>query len=665
MLDAYTVRKAVPRILIAVIGINVSIFVCIALVDLVNVVSGGLARLISSPFTATGLTSFGLPTDPATAVTGGVGVVVGGGAMALALNTAIGSVAASGGGLGLIAGAAGSALGALFFMIIPIVILALAILCVVVLRQALLFFLIVVSPVAIALFVLPGTEKYFKKWWDLFLKTLLVYPIIALMFALSDIFASIIFGTNQNNLGLAAIITGVVVIFAPLFMIPFAFKLAGGAISAIMNVASGRAGGFNQRYAKWRENPNSVAGKYRTKAQDNRRQMGLTGGQVAAGTAGAFSRLRRGRVREIGSGYSSAAGAITTENSLRRNEELSKHESMQPVKNNDDYLLAAMSFRDPNTGRIRTRTDQEILEFLEGRGYDPASRSQALDSIKRAKAVGSQQEFDRFAAVQLAGTGTAFAGGAHEMNEAILIASGARYNQATNTWEGGDSVLEGNLMAGARSNAQQARRLDLVSGFGTNMRALGMQRNGASAASVDETVTDNVLDTQTAGAAISQRGTSVQNLVPAMNRRIDRAIQAVADAHTTGNPHNIAFAERQLKQELASTAAMHDVASSISPENARIIADRVLGRNIDLSSAPPAVRDLLAAGPGGVRTTQTDMTILDAIELKRSDVDFQQMRKEYQTSTQSAAATAAAAAAAGTPGPGAGGPPPIPGVGTP
>ncbi len=234
MLDAYAVRKAIPRIVLAVIGINLSIYLCVALVDATNVVGGGLARLLVGPFQNADATVFDVPTDPTNAIVGGVGVYLAAGPLTAAVGSMFTTVVF--GGLPAIL----SALGSLLFLLIPIGLLALAIIVTVVIRQALLFFLIVVSPVAVACYVLPGTEKYFKAWFDLFSKTLIVYPIIALMFALSDVFGSIIFTSNTGGLqGVAKIITGIIVIYAPLFLIPFAFKFAGGALGKIGALASG------------------------------------------------------------------------------------------------------------------------------------------------------------------------------------------------------------------------------------------------------------------------------------------------------------------------------------------------------------------------------------------------------------------------------------------
>lgn len=234
MLDAYAVRKAIPRIVLAVIGINLSIYLCVAAVDVTNVVGGGIARLLVGPFADADATVFDVPTDPANTIVAGVGTYLAVGPLTAALNSMLYTVA-FGGITGIL-----SALGSLLFLLIPLGLLALAIVITVVIRQALLFFLIVVSPVAIACYVLPGTEKYFKAWGDLFVKTLLVYPIIALMFALSDVFGSIIFTSNTGGLtGVAKIVAGIVVIYAPLFLIPFAFKFAGGAMSRIAGAATG------------------------------------------------------------------------------------------------------------------------------------------------------------------------------------------------------------------------------------------------------------------------------------------------------------------------------------------------------------------------------------------------------------------------------------------
>src|SRR3989344_4953661 len=171
MLDAYTVRKAVPRILIAVIGINLSIYLCVAAIDITNVIGNGLGQLITEPFLKPdSFKDAGIENNVSNGIaTGGllIGGIIGGTAVWAA------------GGLAVI--------GALIPFMITVALITLAILFTLVIRQGLLILLTVISPVAIALFVLPGTEKYFKQWLDLFIKTLIVYPIIAAIFAVSTV----------------------------------------------------------------------------------------------------------------------------------------------------------------------------------------------------------------------------------------------------------------------------------------------------------------------------------------------------------------------------------------------------------------------------------------------------------------------------------------------
>ena len=297
MLDAYTVRKAIPRIVVAVIGINLSIYFCIALIDITNVVGGGMAQLLTAPFNTAGMDAFGVETDKTNAVAGGVGLFLATGPITGAVAAFITSIAAGGALAG--AGVILQGLSALFWLLFPITLLVLGILGVVIIRQALLVFLTIISPVAIALFVLPGTEKYFRKWFDLFVKTLLVYPIIAVVFAMSDIFASIIFSNNNGGItGLAKIITGLIVIFAPLFLIPFAFRLAGGAIAAIGKVA----GGMGDRISK----SGYVQGKQehygqqfkdtqlRARAEAFRKSKGVEDDQSRSGFRRRVARYRQG-----------------------------------------------------------------------------------------------------------------------------------------------------------------------------------------------------------------------------------------------------------------------------------------------------------------------------------------------------------------------------------
>ncbi|MGI9027274.1 MAG: hypothetical protein ACR2FM_00285 [Candidatus Saccharimonadales bacterium] len=304
MLDAYTVRKAIPRIVFAVIAINLSIYFCIALIDITEVVGRGINQLLVGPFVNSDSFSSVGASDPE--VGGILGAFGYDGFLQGMLTTIFGLAAFAGAALiGLI--------GLLGPLLITITLIVLAVLFTLVIRQGLLVFLIIVSPIAFVCYVLPGTEKYFKSWLDLFTKTLLIYPIIAIIFAMSNVLGAILLSAGGSGGSMLLnpattlpqittfaqdaptgdalkILVVIVIMYAPLFLIPFAFKMAGGAIGQIGNMATkgariggGRLGGKMRDSEK---DPDSVLGKAKFRAAERRVNAGLTGRQVRAALPG-------------------------------------------------------------------------------------------------------------------------------------------------------------------------------------------------------------------------------------------------------------------------------------------------------------------------------------------------------------------------------------------
>lgn len=244
--DAYMIRKMAPRILIGVIAINLSIYLCIVALDVTNIVGGGLSQLISAPFDLEKLKPDGGASNVA-------------GILIILAALISGSIVLLG------QGGAGGLLGLLLIMILTIMLIVLSIMLILAFRQSLLVLLTILSPVAMALFILPSTEKYFRQWWDLFLRALIMYPIVAALFAVSGVLATINFESttiNPDNLqGAFNIIMGLILIFIPLFMIPFAFKMSGGVLGQATNAANGMRTNFanwnRQRLDRAGQNPDS------------------------------------------------------------------------------------------------------------------------------------------------------------------------------------------------------------------------------------------------------------------------------------------------------------------------------------------------------------------------------------------------------------------------
>lgn len=154
-LNAYGIKKMLPKILIAAIMINISYFVCAVLVDIFNILGKTIGDTFESALS--------------------VGVTRG-----EAIGIIFSNITDSLGGIG------GSALILAVFLIMILAFLVMLLLSLfalffVVARQIFIVFLILVSPLAFAAWILPNTEKSFARWWSVFIKLLAIYPIVTFM----------------------------------------------------------------------------------------------------------------------------------------------------------------------------------------------------------------------------------------------------------------------------------------------------------------------------------------------------------------------------------------------------------------------------------------------------------------------------------------------------
>lgn len=253
MFDAYTVKKVLPRLVIAVVLIQLSWFIFTGMITLTTAVAYGVEGLIYAPFGSA--SEFELdnlllgvtdeePTDGDTdIVSGGTGVFV---AMAVAGGTA----------LGVLGGALSLAMGALVAILIGFALLMF--------RQVLVVALLLVSPLALAAWILPNTEKFWKLWWESFSKLLLVFPMIVAVVAVGRVFAFITAGVDPGDpaenlltaINLEKLLTICFVIigfFGPFFLIPKLFALAGSAFTFFSGSVNDRSRGVFDRLKKNRQ----------------------------------------------------------------------------------------------------------------------------------------------------------------------------------------------------------------------------------------------------------------------------------------------------------------------------------------------------------------------------------------------------------------------------
>ncbi|MGZ6005338.1 MAG: hypothetical protein ACXWLH_04275 [Candidatus Saccharimonadales bacterium] len=238
LLDAYTIRKTLPRVLIAAIGITLSWTLAEFAVQLSNDLGVGIRFLIYQPFVHLGNN---IDLSFSHTIAGGVGNFFFGTA---------GLLAAAGATVilfGVILTLLGTAALAVFVAIVVLI-----------LRQVAIILLILTAPVAIAAYILPNTQRAYKLWWDSFAKALMMFPIIAGFIAVGRVFSAV---TLANSSSLLSQVIGFLAYFAPYFLIPATFRLAGGAIRQLGGFVNDRSKGAFDRLRQRRGREMQQAGQ--------------------------------------------------------------------------------------------------------------------------------------------------------------------------------------------------------------------------------------------------------------------------------------------------------------------------------------------------------------------------------------------------------------------
>lgn len=259
----YGIKKMLPRLIVAAILVNVSIYICQIAVDLSNILGYGLRAGI-----------------------GGIGDEI----------TRANEIFQSGQGRGtwggfaltvLAAGTAGIlALAVLIGALVSGLVVMATIAVLLIARKALIVILIVISPLAFVAFLLPNTEKFFSKWRSIFVGLLMVFPTIGLLFGGGILAGAIVKAGGGNDMIMQ--IVGELIKVLPLIAVWSILKKAidvAGSISQHINNAGGRLGGGAKNWAKDRY-ANSRLGQmqdFRKKQVARRKQLMRAGAWKGSG----------------------------------------------------------------------------------------------------------------------------------------------------------------------------------------------------------------------------------------------------------------------------------------------------------------------------------------------------------------------------------------------
>ncbi len=414
ILDAYTLRKLLPRILISIIFITLSWSVMNFLIVFTNDIGNGIRALIYLPFQGMNGVEFGVGDSTNVLTT----LMLGGAAISL-------------GAIGLLS------------LVVTAVLAVIIAFLVLVLRELIIIVLIIMAPIGIACLILPNTRKGWQIWQNTLTVMLVVFPIISAIIATGRVFSMTV-----SNGGSSENIVNQLIAFAayilPYFMLPFAFRMAGGAMATLAGLANDRSRGAFDRLKNYRGNKmQENFGKMKSGNRFADRNMATrafnrTTSNVGMGVQGGFGMGERGR---------QARAQLEEISAL---DQVMKNPKWQGVNQNDDALRALTygSAADAQRGL----TEHFMKDGKTSEAEASARANRAVQAAQASVRFGRPQQVA--AARQLVSTGTGY-DDVFDMQEVLGRASGGNMNTAAS------------LAGFANSETKKTGRGDLAPSFGT------------------------------------------------------------------------------------------------------------------------------------------------------------------------------------------------------
>ena len=207
-INNYGIKKALPKLVVTAILMNLSFIICSLLIDVSNVVGMGLRNMFES-------------VEATVSTTAQVDIN-----MADLYGALAGGIAIAGVSIMFDPGA--------IFMLVPILlgglISVVSGLITISLRQAVVILLVMIAPLAMVANILPNTEALFVKWKNLLIKMLVFYPMFSLLFGAAHLAGwAIIIGAKDGFM----LLLGAAVQIIPLFLSWSLMKMSGTALESV------------------------------------------------------------------------------------------------------------------------------------------------------------------------------------------------------------------------------------------------------------------------------------------------------------------------------------------------------------------------------------------------------------------------------------------------
>lgn len=254
----YNLKRMVPRLIVAAVLVNASFWLCQLAVDISNIIGSNItgimeaAREVATKADPENRYGEGLWEEKVALLLGGAATATAG-AAAISYGTLIPMVA-------LMLPLLYSALAAILLVIVLLVA-----------RQALITLLVIISPIAFALYILPNTSKWFDRWRSTFVAMLIIYPAVALLFSGSKLAATVVRLSGESPED-AAIpfedgwtdLVSLGIQTLPLYAVPTLMKSVGGVLNRVGAFTNDKTKGFLDRSQKKNMDRLNLAEKKKT-----------------------------------------------------------------------------------------------------------------------------------------------------------------------------------------------------------------------------------------------------------------------------------------------------------------------------------------------------------------------------------------------------------------
>ena len=382
-IDNYGIKKILPRLIVCAILINLSFIICELLVDISNIVGGSIDNFM---------------TDLAHDISEGAGVSS---VSAGAYGVQIGAI--------LIAPALVGTIG-LGFIIALIIALchgvgaSITLFFIAIVRKISIILLIALSPLAFASYLLPNTEKAFKKWADWMKSILVIYPICSILVG-GGALAGAVLNAGVVNSGTSNDIEILAAMVAPLLPLWFLPKFLKGSLASMGMLGKAVSDWRNKRgirrktrakkalaAAKNSQMYKSAVNTAKIKALGSKSGQGLSGalagmaGTKAAEGASKGAQAKAALTRGIGRLGGGALAGMTTK---ARQEQVALDRQQKEQSLWADTTLSGQ-FMDKN-GKISSTQTEGSRELTKGELHAESMKEISAAQINNAQIKGFEE----------------------------------------------------------------------------------------------------------------------------------------------------------------------------------------------------------------------------------------------------------------------------------